>query len=186
MNPSVDEILNAIERLNSDNIIILPNNKNIILAAEQARELTKKTVEVLPTMNIPQGIAAALAFIATESYAANVENMRAAFDEVKCGQITSAIRNTKMDGFSIKVGDIIGVDDKKVIAKTSSIDETAKKIIAKLMDADRRLITLYYGEGVTEEQAENLAAAIQELYPGLDIMTQNGGQPHYYYMISLE
>lgn len=186
MNPSVDDIVSAIERTNSDKIIILPNNKNIILAAEQARELTKKTVEVLPTMSIPQGITAALTFLAEEGFEDNVANMRSAFDAVKCVQITTAVRDIKMDGFAVKAGDIIGMDDKKLVARGAVIEDVCKKAIDKLLGDESTLVTIYYGEDVQETDARALFEKLAEVYTNIDVILQNGGQPHYQYMVAIE
>lgn len=186
MNPSVDDILTAVNKINSDNIIILPNNKNIILAAEQAKELTDKKCFVVPTVNVPQGIAAAIAFDTDVSAEDNVEAMSEALSTVKYGQVTYAVRTTKIDGFALKEGDIIGLNDKHVIAKGKAVTDVAEGVIGKLIDDASEIITLYYGNGVGEEEANELTRHLEEKYPDFEIVAYYGGQPHYYYMISVE
>lgn len=186
MNPSVDDILTAVNKINSDNIIILPNNKNIILAAEQAKELTEKKCFVVPTVNVPQGIAAAIAFDTDISAEDNVEAMAEALAAVKYGQVTYAVRTTKIDGFALKEGDIIGLNDKHIIAKGKAVTDVAESVIGKLIDDTSEIITLYYGNGVSEEEANELVHHLEEKYPDFEIVAYYGGQPHYYYMISVE
>lgn len=186
MNPSVEDILNAVEKINSDNIIILPNNKNIIMAAEKVKELTKKNVYVVPTREVAQGIRAGFAFDINKSIEQNVEDMIASYEDLKCGEVTNAVRNTNLDGFEIKEGDIIGLDGKTIIANSQSVEKTAMDVIDKLVDEWSEVITLYYGEGVSKEQAEALTEALKEKYEDFDIVYYYGGQPHYYYLISIE
>ncbi|MBD5099989.1 MAG: DAK2 domain-containing protein [Clostridiales bacterium] len=186
MNPSVEDILNAVEKVNSDNIIILPNNKNIIMAAEKVKELTKKNVFVIPTVEVAQGIRAAFAFDANLSVEENVTEMIASYEDLKCGQVTNAVRNTNLDGFEITEGDIIGLDGKVIIADSKSVDETTLAVIDKLVDEWSEVITLYYGEGVSKEDVEKLVGKIKEKYEGFDVVSYFGGQPHYYYLISVE
>ena len=186
MNPSVEDILNAVEKINSDNIIILPNNKNIIMAAEKVKELTKKKVYVVPTTGVAQGIRAAFAFDANKSVDENVSEMIAAYEDLKCGEITNAVRNTTLDGFDIKEGDIIGLDGKTIIADSKSVEETTVAVIDKLVDEWSEVITLYYGEGVSKEETEKLVSKLKEKYEDFDIVSYYGGQPHYYYLVSVE
>lgn len=186
MNPSVEDILDEIERLNTDNVIVLPNNKNIILAAEQARELTKKKVIVLQTTNIPEGISACVVFNSQVSIDANCESMKEAYEQIKYGEVTYAVRKTKMDGFDLNEGDIIGLTDKKIIAKSDKIEDVAMSVVDGLVDEDMAVITLYYGEGVNEEQAQTFAKQVQDKYEDLEVVALFGGQHHYYYMISVE
>ena len=186
MNPSVEDILNAVEKVNSDNIIILPNNKNIIMAAEKVKELTKKNVFVIPTVEVAQGIRAAFAFDSNLSVEENVTEMIASYEDLKCGQVTNAVRNTNLDGFEITEGDIIGLDGKVIIADSKSVDETTLAVIDKLVDEWSEVITLYYGEGVSKEDVEKLVGKIKEKYEGFDVVSYFGGQPHYYYLISVE
>lgn len=187
MNPSASDIATAAQKINAEHIFVFPNNKNIILAAEQAKALAEnRTIHVIPTKNVPQGFAAALEFNPEASAEENKTNMIHALDNVKTGQVTYAVRNTSMNGFSIKEGDIIGLDDKKILAKTSSVQETVLKLIAHMKEESHQVITLYYGEDVKEEDAAALCETVAEKYPDCDVDFHNGGQPVYYYIISLE
>lgn len=187
MNPSASDIATAVQKINADNVFVFPNNKNIILAAEQAKALVdKRTIHVIPTKNVPQGFAAALSFSPEASLEENKTNMIHALDNVKAGQVTHAVRTTSVNGFHIQEGDIIGLDDKKILAKSHSIDETVMKLLDKLKEDSHEVITLYYGEGVTEEDASALAQKVQEAFPDCDVDYHNGGQPVYYYILSLE
>ena len=187
MNPSASDIADAAKKINAEHIFVFPNNKNIILAAEQAKNLIEnKTIHVIPTKNVPQGFAAALEFNPEASAEENKTNMIHALDNVKVGQVTYAVRNTTLNGFSIKEGDIIGLDDKKILAKSQSLEETVLKLIARMKEDFHQVITLYYGEDVKEEEAEALCATIGEKYPDCDIDFHNGGQSVYYYILSLE
>ena len=187
MNPSASDIASAAQKINADHIFVFPNNKNIILAAEQAKNLVEnKTLHVIPTKNVPQGFAAALEFMPEASAEENKTNMIHALDNVKVGQVTYAVRNTSLNGFSIKEGDIIGLDDKKILAKSHSLEETVFKLIGKMKEDFHQVITLYYGEDVKEEEAEELSAAIAEKYPDCDVDFHNGGQAVYYYILAME
>ena len=192
MNPSASDIAGAVQKINADNVFVFPNNKNIILAAEQARALvTNRTIHVIPTKNIPQGFAAALAFSPEASVEENKTNMIHALDNVKSGQVTHAVRTTNVNGFKINEGDIIGLDDKKILAKSDkdkkdNISEAVLKLIEKLKEDYHEVITLYYGEGVKEEDAAALAEKVQEAFSDCDVDCHYGGQPVYYYLLSLE
>ncbi len=187
MNPSASDIATAVQKINAENVFVFPNNKNIILAAEQAKALvTNRIIHVIPSKNIPQGFAAALSFMPEVSAEENKTNMIHALDNVKAGQVTHAVRTTNVNGFSIKEGDIIGLDDKKILAKSNSIDETVLKLLDKLKEDSHEVITLYYGEGVKEEEASALAEKVQEAFPDCDVDCHCGGQPVYYYLLSLE
>ena len=187
MNPSASDIASAAQKINADHIFVFPNNKNIILAAEQAKSLIEnKTIHVIPTKNVPQGFAAALEFNPEASAEENKTNMIHALDNVKVGQVTYAVRNTSLNGFSIKEGDIIGLDDKKVLAKSQSLEETVMKLIGRMKEDFHQVITLYYGEDVKEEEAEALVEMITEKYPDCDVDFHNGGQAVYYYILALE
>ena len=187
MNPSASDIATAAQKINAEHIFVFPNNKNIILAAEQARNLVEnRKIHVIPTKNVPQGFAAALEFNPEASAEENKTNMIHALDNVKAGQVTHAVRNTSLNGFSIKEGDIIGLDDKKILAKSKNIDETVLKLIAHMKEESHQVITLYYGEDVKEEEAEALCAAVAAQYPDCDVDYHSGGQPVYYYLLSLE
>lgn len=186
MNPSADDIANAVARINADNVFVFPNNKNIILAAEQAKSLVKnKRIHVIPTKNIPQGFSAALAFNPEVSVDENKANMIHALDTVTVGQVTYSVRNTKLYGFDLKVGDVMGLDSKKILAKGNDINAVTLDLIEKLRSGEE-IITLYYGQDVKEEDAVKLQEAIMEKYPDCDVDIHYGGQPIYYYYISLE
>ncbi len=187
MNPSAQDIASAVQKINASNVFVFPNNSNIILAAEQAKDLvSNRTIHVIPTKNVPQGFAAALAFNPESSVAVNKTNMTQAIDNVACGMVTYAVRNTTMNGFKLKVGDIIGLNSKKILAKGADIEETALKLIHGMKTSDHEMITLYYGEGVKQEEAEALAAKVGEEFPDCDVDIHYGGQPVYYYMVSME
>ncbi len=187
MNPSAQDIADAVQKINADNVFVFPNNSNVILAAEQAKALVhNRTIHVIPTKNVPQGFAAALAFNPEASVPENKTNMTHAIDNVSSGQVTYAVRNTTMNGFKLKEGDIIGLDNKRILAKGEAIDETTLKLIKALKNDEHEMITLYYGEGVTEEDAQSLADKVAEEFPDCDVDFHFGGQPVYYYMVSLE
>ncbi len=186
MNPSADDIANAVQRINADNVFVFPNNNNIILAAEQAKSLVQnKRIHVIPTKNIPQGFSAALAFNPELSVDENKANMIHALDSVTVGQVTYSVRNTKLYGFELKVGDIIGLDNKKILANGKDVSEVTLELIDKLKHGEE-IITLYYGQDVKEEDAVALSEKIMEKYPDCDVDIHYGGQPIYYYYIALE
>lgn len=187
MNPSAQDIADAVQKINAANVFVFPNNSNVILAAEQAKDLvTNRNIHVIPTKNVPQGFAAALAFNPEASVPENKTDMTHAIDNVASGQVTYAVRETTMNGFKLKEGDIIGLDNKRILAKGKTIEETTISLIKALKNDDHEMITLYYGEGVTEEDAAALAARLSEEYPDCDVDFHFGGQPVYYYMVSLE
>lgn len=186
MNPSVESILSEIEKINSDNIILLPNNKNIILAAEQAAELTSKRVEILHTVNVPEGISAAVAYSPDNSFESNVEAMKDAYNQIEYGEVTYAVRTTQLDGFDLHEGDIIGLTSKKIVAKSDNVVECIKNLIDKLVNDEKSVITLYYGNGVTEDEAAQLTDELEEHYEDIEVTALYGGQPHYFYMLSVE
>ncbi len=187
MNPSASDIADAVQRINADNVFVFPNNKNIILAAEQAKSLVEgKTLHVIPTKSIPQGFSAALAFNPELSAQENKANMIHSLDNVTSGQVTYAVRNTKIDGFELKEGDIIGLDNKKILAKGNEIGQTVIDLIARMKSMTDEIITLYYGEGVKEDEAMELQSRLSEIYPNCEVDIHYGGQPIYYYFIALE
>lgn len=187
MNPSAQDIADAVQKINASNVFVFPNNSNIILAAEQAKALVNnRTIHVIPTKNVPQGFAAALVFNPEESVPENKTNMTHAIDNVAAGQVTYAVRNTTMNGFKLKEGDIIGLNSKKILAKSDNIDDTTLELIRKMKNNEHEMITLYYGEGVDEAAAEALAAKVAEAFPDCEVDFHFGGQPVYYYMVSLE
>ena len=185
MNPSVYDILGAINSAGGKNVYVLPNNPNIIFAAEQAKELADVNVFVIPTTCTPEGISAALAFSPDCTAEENYENMKNSFSGVKTVEVTHAVRNTRMNGFSVKEGDIIAISNKKIIAKSTSITEATLNSVRKIC-ADCDMVTLYYGEGVTENEAMHVAEVIEAEYPDLEVAAYYGGQPHYYYILSAE
>ena len=187
MNPSASDIADAVQKINAANVFVFPNNSNIILAAEQAKGLvSNRTIHVIPTKNVPQGFAAALVFNPDVTVEENKINMIHAIDGVASGQVTYAVRNTTMNGFKLKEGDIIGLDSKKILAKGDDVGETTLQLIKKMKRDEHEMITLYYGEGVEESDCEALAAKVAEAYPDCDVDYHYGGQPVYYYMVSLE
>lgn len=187
MNPSASEIADAAQRINAENIFIFPNNKNIILAAEQAKSLVEgKKLHVIPSRSIPQGFAAALSFNPELSASENKANMMHALDNVSTGQVTHAVKNTRIDGFELNEGDIIGLDNKKILAKGTDVNQVVVDLIARLKSISDEIVTLYYGEDVVEEDALRLQTQLQEIYPDCDIEVNYGGQPIYYYFIALE
>ena len=187
MNPSTEDMLTAIDEVNADSVFILPNNKNIVLAANQAKALMEdKEIIVIPTKTVPQGITAVINFVPELSAKENEEMMLEEIKNVKSGQVTYAVRDTKIDDKEIHEGDIMGIGDAGIISVGTSIEETAKDMLSQLVDEDSELISLYYGEDVSEEDAENFSAQIEELYPQLDVDTHFGGQPIYYYVLAVE
>lgn len=187
MNPSTEDILAAVSRVNADTIYILPNNSNIVLAANQAKELTEdKNIVVIPTKNIPQGIAAMINYIDGNSVEENESEMTEAMNQIKVGQVTYAVRDTSIDGKEIRQGDIMGLSDKTIETVGNDVKETTIQLIEELMDEDSELITLYYGEEGTEEEAEEIAEVIREKYDEVEVETEYGGQPIYYYFVSVE
>ena len=187
MNPSTDDVLSAIEQVNAENIFVLPNNGNIILAANQAKNLTEdKEVYVVPSKNIPQGIAAMISFVSGRSAAENAESMEEEMQLIKSGQVTYAVRDTNMDGKDIKQGDFMGLTDKTIVSVGSDLQGTAKELIESLLDEDSELVSLYYGSDATKEQAEQLAEDIENTHEDVEVEVQYGGQPVYSYFISVE
>ena len=187
MNPSTEDMLNAIDQVNADTIFILPNNKNIVLAANQAKALVKeKEIIVIPTKTVPQGITAIINFMPDADAAANEEAMLEAIQNVKTGQVTYAVRDTHVDDKEIHEGDIMGIGDKGILAVGTEVEETAKEMLALLVDEDSELISLYYGEEVSEEDAQKFTAEVEELYPDVDVDAHFGGQPIYYYVLAVE
>ena len=187
MNPSTDDLLKAIDNVNADNIFILPNNGNIILAANQAKELTKdKNIIEIPSKNIPQGIAALISYTEGSSASDNEKTMSEEMLNIKSGQVTYAVRDTNMDGKDIKKGDYMGLDGKTIVSVEKNVIDAAKKLADTLIDDKSELVSLYYGADATEEEAEALADKIIAAYSGVDVEVQYGGQPVYPYFISVE
>ena len=187
MNPSTEDMLNAIDQVNADTVFILPNNKNIILAANQAKSLVEdKEIIVIPTKTVPQGITAIINFMPDADAKTNEEAMLEEIKNVKTGQMTYAVRDTHIDDKEIHEGDIMGIGDSGILAVGKDLEETTKELIANLVDEDSELISIYYGEEVSEEEAEKFAEEIEELYPDVDVDIQFGGQPIYYYVLAVE
>lgn len=187
MNPSTEDVLQAIERVNAKNIFIFPNNKNIILAANQARDLTEdKNIIVIPTKTIPQGITALISYVPDKAVEQNTEEMMEAVGNVKTGQITYAVRDTKIDDKEIRQGDIMGIGDHGLLAVGTGIEDITVAALQEMTDEDSEIISVYYGQDVSEEDAEHLAERLEEQYPDFDIEIHNGGQPIYYYIVSVE
>ena len=187
MNPSTEDMLNAIEQVNAEHIFILPNNKNIILAANQAQALTEdKDIIVVPSKTVPQGITAIINYMPDADAQTNLEAMIEGIGNVKTGQVTYAVRDTHIDDKEIHEGDIMGIGDSGILAVGQSVEETTKEMLAQLVDEDTELISLYYGQDVQEESAENFAQEIEDLYPDVDVDVHSGGQPIYYYVLSVE
>ena len=188
MNPSTEDILGAIDEVNAKTIYVFPNNKNIVMAANQARDLTEdKEIIVVPSKNIPQGIAAIINFMPDMSGEENLKNMCAEMENVSTGQVTYAVRDTEIDGKTIKENDIMGIGDKTSLAVGSKIEDTTLEMVAEMMkETDAELLSVYYGEDIKEAEAEGLQKALEEAYPDCDVELQYGGQPIYYYVISAE
>ena len=187
MNPSTDDMLTAIDEVNADHIFILPNNKNIILAANQAQTLTKdKDIIVIPTKTVPQGITAVISYMPEADVDTNLEAMQDAVKNVKTGQVTYAVRDTKIDDKVIHEGDIMGIGDQGILSVGQSVEDTTKDMLAQLVDEDSELISLYYGQDIQAEDAEKFTQALEDIYPDIDIDVHMGGQPIYYYVLSVE
>ena len=187
MNPSTEDMLNAIDHVNADTIYILPNNKNIILAANQAQSLTEdKTIIVVPSKTAPQGVAALIAFDANADGETNLASMIEDMNNVKTGQVTYAVRDTSIDGKTIKSGDIMGIDDDGIQAVAADVLTATKELLEKMVDEDSELISIYYGADVSEEDAKQFEEYVEETYEDCDVEFNYGGQPIYYYVVSVE
>ncbi len=187
MNPSTDDMLNAIAEAHAENVFILPNNKNVILAANQAQELTTDcNVFVIPTKTIPQGITAVVSYVPDKSPEENAADMTEEIESVKTGEVTYAVRDTKIDGVEIKSGDIMGIGDNGILAVGSDVSDVVMKMLEKITDEDSELISIYNGSDYSDEDAEALCERIQEAYPDVDVEANDGGQPIYYIILSVE
>lgn len=187
MNPSTEDMLNAIEEVNADNIFILPNNKNIILAANQAASLLEeKNVFVIPTKTVPQGITALINYMPDSSAEENAQRMTEELANVKSGQVTYAVRDTLIDDKSIKQGDYMGIGDSSILSVGRDMETVTKEMVAQMVDEDSAIISVYYGEEVKEEDAQKLGADLEEQYQDCEVEVHCGGQPIYYYVISVE
>ena len=187
MNPSTDDILNAIDKVNADNIFILPNNKNIILAANQAKELTEdKNIIVIPSKTVPQGISAVINYIHDGDVSDNTEKMIEGMKYTKSGEVTYAVRDTVIDGKNISQGNIMGIGDEGIISVCDTVDKAVFEMLEALVDDNTGIISLYFGADIGENDANTLAKKISEIYKDLDVELQYGGQPVYYYLLSVE
>lgn len=187
MNPSTEDMLNAIEKVNAENVYIFPNNKNIILAAEQAKQLVEdKKIIVVPTKTIPQGIAALISYVPGESGENNLERMMSEIAHIKSGQLTYAVRDTEIDDKVIKEGNIMGIADAGIAAVGEDIHKTAMELLKELVDDESELISIYYGADIEEDKAQALADEAAEAFGECEVELQYGGQPIYYYMVSVE
>lgn len=187
MNPSTEDMLNAIDQVNADNIFILPNNKNIILAANQAQALTEdKKIFVLPTKTVPQGITAMINYLPDMSAEENAQAMEESISTVKTGQVTYAVRDTKIDDKEIHEGNIMGIGDHGILAVGEELEETTLEMFKELVDDSSEIISIYYGEEVPEEKARLLGDRVSEMFPSCDVELHFGGQPIYYYVVSVE
>ena len=187
MNPSTEDMLNAIDQVNADCVFILPNNKNIVLAANQAKALVEdKEIVVIPTKTVPQGVTAIINFMSDADVKENEEAMLEGIRSVKSGQVTYAVRDTHIDDKEIHEGDIMGIGDAGILAVGKDVEETTKELLARLVDEDSELISLYYGEEVKEEDASRFIEEIEGIYPDLDVDAHFGGQPIYYYILAVE
>lgn len=187
MNPSTEDILNAVEKVNAETIFVLPNNKNIILAANQAESLVDdKNVIVIPSKTIPQGISAMIGFVEDNSAEDNKEAMTDSMSYVKTGEITYAVRDTVIDDKEIREGNIMGIGDEGILSVGDDITATTVDMIKKMQDEDSEIVSIYYGEGVTEDEAQTLASKLSEELPDLEVEVYSGGQPVYYYIASVE
>lgn len=187
MNPSTEDILDAVDRVNADTVFILPNNKNIILAANQAQSMSEdKKIVVIPTKTVPQGITAVINYVPELSIPDNESAMLNEIARVKTGQVTYAVRDTSIDGREIHQGDYMGIGDQGILSVSTDIRETVFEMMDQMIDADTELISIYYGKDVEPETAEAVCAEAESRYPGCDVELQSGGQPVYYYIISAE
>ncbi|SHJ70427.1 hypothetical protein SAMN02745883_00202 [Caminicella sporogenes DSM 14501] len=186
MNPSTEDIVKAINEINADNIFILPNNSNIILAANQAKEITEKNVFVIPTKTIPQGITSLIQFDPSLSIKENFDNMMEALNNVKTVQITYSVRDSSFKDLKINKGDILGIADGEIISVGNSINSVADEALRKVINDEHEILTIYYGSEISEETANEFASKMEEIYPELDIEVYFGGQPLYYYIFSVE
>lgn len=186
MNPSANDIATAADKVNAKNIFVFPNNKNIIMSAEQANDITDKNLIIIPTKSVPEGVSAVLAFDSASSIDENKENMLDAMSSVKSGSVTYAVRTTNVDGIDVKVGDIMGLDEHSVLTTGTQVCDTTLDLIDKIITPDSSNITVFYGEGITEEDASILQSKLEDAHPNIDISMVFGGQPVYYYIISVE
>ncbi len=186
MNPSAEDIAKACDEVKAKDVFVFPNNKNIVLAANQAKALSRRNIHVIPTANIPQGLSAVLAFNPEDTVDGNLKNMNDSLEGVRSGSVTYAVRNTQIGNFNLKEGDIIGMDSKDIVAKGDSVSAVTEQLIDSMMDDDVSCISLYFGNNVQEEEANAIAADLTSKYRACDVDVHYGGQPLYYFIVSLE
>ncbi len=186
MNPSANDIAEAVDKVNAETVFVLPNNKNIVLAAEQAKDLTKRNIVVIPTKSVPEGISACLSFNSDSSVQENTEVMNESMKNVKTGSVTYAVRDTHVDGFDLNVGEIIGLDNNSILAKGKEIPETVEGLVGKLIDDNTVNVTLFFGQEVSEQDAMALQDKLKTIFPQCEFNAVSGGQPVYYYILSVE
>ncbi len=186
MNPSTEQILEAVRALPAEELVILPNNANVVMAAEQAADLSSKDVVVVPTRTIPQGIAALLSLNYQADLETNAELMRAAAGEVESGEVTTATRSVRIDGIKVKSGELVGLVNERLVVSGPTVEHVISPMLEDMGLAEREILTLYYGNGVNADQADALAAEIRARYPDQDVELIDGGQPHYHYILSVE
>ncbi|NLC44509.1 MAG: DAK2 domain-containing protein [Clostridiales bacterium] len=186
MNPSIEDILNAVDNVNAKEVFVLPNNKNIVLSANQAAEISEKTIHVIPTKTIPQGLAALIAFNSEISAEENVSSMIRAVDHVKSGQVTYSIRDSQVNGHQIKEGDIMGIAEGEIEVVDKEISKVTKQLLDKMLSDEVEIVTILYGADAKEEDTEDISSYLSVNYPDVDIELLSGGQPLYYYIISAE
>ena len=186
MNPSTQDILAAFENLPTDKVIVLPNNKNIVMAANQAKEVTVKKVAVVPSRTVPQGLAAMLSLQPDGELDSIAEKMTKALSMVKTGEITVAVRNVEIDGVNVKEGEVISLLDGKLVASSASVEEGCLALLEKADAPEHELVTLFYGQDMPHSEANRIADVIREKFSNLEIEVQEGGQPHYHFIISVE
>jgi dihydroxyacetone kinase-like predicted kinase len=186
MNPSTEDILKAIVEANAEQIIILPNNKNIVMASEQAAELADEKVIVVPSKTVPQGMAALLAFNPSHSLEQNAEAMKEALGHVKTGQVTFAVRDTNMDGISIKKDDYMGIYEGKIVKTSPELLTAAEQLLAQMISEEDEIATVIYGQDVTSERVDELVAFIEDHYPDIEVEVHNGKQPLYSFIFAVE
>ena len=186
MNPSTQDILNSFENLPTDKIIILPNNKNIVMAANQAKDVTVKQVAVVPSKTVPQGLSAMLSLHPDGDLNAVAETMTRAMEHVRTGEITTATRSVEIDGVKVESGQVIALLDGKLVASAGSVEEGCLQLLEKVLAAEHELITLFYGQDTTHAEANRIADTIRKKYTEQEVEVQEGGQPHYQFILSVE
>lgn len=186
MNPSIEDILNAVEKVNAREVFVLPNNSNIVLSAKQAAEISSKPVHVIPTKTIPQGLAALIAYNPESDLQANIDAMTNAIKQIKSGQVTYAVRDSQVDNLEIKKGNIMGITDGKISFVGEDIADVTKKLLNKMLEDGGEIVTIFYGSEASEDDNESIRAYLEEKYPDVDVELLSGGQPLYYYILSVE